>query len=316
MGDQIQVVDTGKDPYKIEGTDPRGAYEQYEGAFDELIQFGKIEEGLRKGEYNPNLPDKAKNESKFITGKRRWVNKKIELYDYDKDLASALENAKPDDRNVLYPTIQRGLQRRDIEFKRAGSQNLEAIIKSTPDKKLGGLINYLAPIEGLSGEYKTISELHAQVKQIKQLLDLYENGKEGKPLSENTKEELISGMRGIVEEYFRTNPDYLDSMSKTGDDRILKIKSDRAIALGLILDTLKYSDRLVLTKINRIYKEKSKAFNDALKGNVSGYVKASLMKWKDVTKDDTTGMPDGKEYVHQRYEALFNEKYKKQGQEE
>lgn len=324
MGDVIEIFDTGKGPFEVEGTDPRGAYEQYENALDDLVKFGKIEEGVRKGEYNHDLPNIAKKESKFITGKRRWVDGKIETYDNDKDLANTLENARPDDKPTLYPTIRTGLQRRQVELQRAGSQSLESIISSTPDDKLEGLMKYLRPVDGLGDQYKRISELHTRVKSIRRLLELYENGEDGKPLSDNTKENVIRNMKDIVEEYYRTHPDYLESseikdvqeLDKKGNtittqDRILKIKSDKAVALGLILETLKYNSGFVLDKIHKIYREDSKKLEGELKGNVPGYVRASLMRWKDIKENRERGLPDGEKYVHSLYQQLFQEKYEK-----
>jgi hypothetical protein len=329
MGDQIQVVDTGKDPFKVDGTDPRKPYEKYEGSFDELIQFSKLEEEVRKGGYNHNLPKIAEQEAQFVIGKRKWVGDHIEVYDYDEEVTNYLKNSKPNDLPTLYPSIKTGFQRRQKGFEEASSQSLESIIKSTPDEKLEGLMKYLDPINGLSGQYKTISELHTQVKQMGGLLEKYTEGKKGKPLTDEDKKKLIKAMRGYVEEYYKTHPDYLEGISEknveeldrngntvTNKDRLLKIKSDRVVALGLILETLKYSDGLVVAKMQNLYQEKMQAFNKALKGNVPGYVKASLMKLKDLKEDKETGTPDGNKYVHSLYQQLFNEKYKKQGQEE
>jgi hypothetical protein len=330
MGDQIEVVDTGKDPFEVEGTDPRGPYKKFENSFEELTEFGKLEEEIRKGGYNHSLPKIAEQEAQFILGKRKWVGDHVEAYGYDEQFTDYLKNSKPNDLPTLYPTIKTGLGRRKKEFEAASSQDLESIIKSTPDEKLGGLLNYLSPPpSGLSGEYKKLAELHGQVQGMGGLLGQYKEGKKGKPISDEDKKKLVKRMRGIVEDYYKTHPDYLESISEkdveeldskgntiTNKDRILKIKSDRVVALNLILETLKYSEGLVVSKFERIYEERREEFNKELEGKVPGYVKASLMQWKDVKKNDDNGLPDGKEYVLDKYLKLFNEKYKKQGQEE
>lgn len=307
MADQIA-------DFEIEGTDPRDAYKQYEGAFDEFIKSRQLEERVRKGEYVSDLPKRAQKEARFITGKRKWVNGELEVSDYDKDLDAVISSSKPDDLHTLYPSIQAGVERTKSDLDRASSQDLEAIIKATPDKKLEGLMKYLSPIE-LEGKYRDLSRLDREVRSMGALMGDLEGGKDGKTLTDNKKEKIISEMRKYVEDYYKTNPTYTDVSEKSDGSKEISVKPGKQVALGVILDTIKYSDRFVLSKFKSIYDEKSKELKEKLKDDAPGYVRESLMKWKDVEEDKKAGIPNGQEYVKSLYEQLFTEKYKQEGQE-
>lgn len=286
--------------------DSRNPFERYQGSYDDFYQFKEIEKKVTSG-YFHELPQIAQNEAKIITGKRRIKKGKLEVYDFDKDLVDSLGKERPDNLPALYPSIKAGLQRRANEFQKYGS-NLESIINSTPDKVLNGLLGLINPVDGLPGKYNKIAKLHGEVKYLGELRKMYNEDKDknGEHIGEGNKKKVLENIREVVADYYKSDLAYV-TLSKDG--KTSKVKEGSEAAFSLIMETLKYSDAFALMRFEKIYSQKAKEFEKAMKEDSSGYVKASLKKLSGLKEDKKKGIPDGKQYVSGLYEQLFSQKY-------
>lgn len=332
MGDIIEIKKTEDKEFDIEGHDSRNSYEKFEGSLEGLLFFQNLKKRVDKGEFIEELPEIAKKEAKIQTGKREWVNGKIEVYGFDPDVEK-LEDEDPKNIKALYPSIKYGAYRNQVELQRAiQEEGLENIIASTPDDKAEALFKYVTPQPGLKNEYGKISKLHRETGEMQELLHIAETGKDshGRDIGASQKVNVIKQIKDFVQDYIKEDPYYVkerdtrdvdDIDDDTGErikkrKKVIKVKEDKWISFNFIMELIHASDNYAITKMSRILKEKSEEFEKAIKGKVPGYVRANLMKLKDMKEDKEKGTPDGNQYVLGLYQRLFAEKYEKKDKEE
>jgi len=328
MGDIEEEIHDGKET-EIEGVDPRNVYQKYEGTVFSLLEADDLEKKVKKGGYVHDLPDTAGAEAKYSTGKKKWVDGKLKVYGEDKDLVGSLEDENPNNTAALYPWVQKGIHRRQKELKEIkDKESLESIIAHTPEDRLEALFKYITPIESLGGEYGDIARLHSEFSGMERLWKAYngEEGEKGKPgerPGDFDKKQALEKIKGVIENHYKHNTNYvkeegtrevnkIDEFGNpyTKSERVLKIKEDKKEVLDAIIQTIKYSETFALRKMARLLGKKQEEFSKAIKDKVPDYVRATLMKLKDVPENKKKRMPDGNTMVYGIYEKFYQDQYK------
>lgn len=179
---------------------------------------------------------------------------------------------------VTSPLVRGGAKRNLEEFKKFGEDNLEAILRNTPDEELAKSLQYVNPREVKSERYEKIAKLHEEVIRMSQILELVKNPKTDEKLRYNISNEI----RDVVAEHYvseyKDNPELAEFFSA--------------------LINYQNSDNFALRTYAEMFDKKKKEFEEELKDRSTriGYLKSAL----------------GKDGLFEVYVRLFDDDYKKE----
>ncbi len=233
-------------------------FEEFGQLYGQFKYANELLEKVQNGGSDPNLPRLLEQELTSQMASRGGTEDEEE--ENEKNRAIAITDLRNNLTNpyVTTPLIRAILERTKNEFEDFGRNNLEGILKSTPDEILSRALDYFVPPKpsDYHGSYKQAARLHRDIRIMEQSLESFKD-----PNSTEVKRQMVLvNMRGTVASHY------------AGEYKDNKAMADFFISLAQYGKDGKFA----IMKYELMLEDKREDLEDELKGKLPGYLKQSL----------------------------------------